>query len=94
MASELKDFLYVGAMQGHSIIHDGMNSKQYSSSPDGQQIIWQITDASASSSEQRCELLLPPLGVAATHSSNTGATRGLERGATNPKDENKPISLF
>lgn len=39
MTSKLKDFLYVGAMQGHSIIHDdGMNSKQYSSLPDQQEI--------------------------------------------------------
>lgn len=37
MASKLKDFLYVGAMQGHSIIHDdGMNSKQYNSPLDKQ----------------------------------------------------------
>lgn len=37
MTSKLKDILYVGAMQGHSIIHDdGMNSKQYGSPPDQQ----------------------------------------------------------
>lgn len=37
--SKLKDFLYVGAMQGHSIIHDdGMYSKQYSSPSDHQEI--------------------------------------------------------
>lgn len=34
-----KGFLYVGAMQGHGIIHDdGMYSKQYSSPSDPQEI--------------------------------------------------------
>lgn len=45
MTSKLKDFLYVGAMQGHSIIHDdGMNSKQYGSPPINSKSVNDLTD--------------------------------------------------
>lgn len=45
MMLELKDFSYVGAMQGHSIIHgNGMNSKEYSSVDN--KLVYGLTDRS------------------------------------------------